>query len=352
MNYYPFYKNTTQLNFQAYTDSFSKCPSNINYKSSSIDIGSQCRSNYKIITPTVTISSDGSVLFNGIAPANYSEIVNIPFGCTNANIMVIGSGGGGGPSGGDGAPDGSNGSGGTFATFNCPFLNLETSLTVLIGKPGMGTSGSQGFPTLNYFESNPPATANSTTIISNLRTIATILGGINGNIGIHTGMTGTSGSEPRTTTPTDSSLYSGLTFTNLQPSSSVSINQTTSYSGNISLSTSSYPLNLLQNSIFKLNDSGTGSQYPINIYPDYTGLLPLFFGSNYTDSRIPPIKNTDGVVSSTIITNISYGSGGYSGKRYNSPYHYGYYGASSSNTGPGAAGAPGIVIIFWRYNII
>lgn len=357
MNTYNSFITTAQtpLKFQQKTDIFSTSP-NVNYISST-DIGPQCRSNYTILTPTITVNNR-YIYFDGNNPQDSTYTVNVPPNCTNANIMIIASGGGGGRSGGNGAGNGVNGSGGGFLSFNYK-CNVNETLTVTIGQPGMGTS--QGTNDAysngsNYFQfSNNANNATPTTIVSNINgSLVSVPGGKGGAVGTTSLPVNTPGSGQATIYfPSNISVYNNVS------SDPVISPFLFAGSGNTNVnSTSDYPLNLLQNPIVKLNNNGNDIiQYPYVPHNSMYYYSPLFLGSNYIPypyyTNGSTIRNGDVAVTDPtgVSISISYGSGGFAGNRYNlNSGQMGYYGWNGDLSGPGAAGAPGIVIIFWRYN--
>lgn len=295
-------------------------------------------------------------------------------------------GGAGQNSGRGGDGDGYGGGGGAFVSGNYRFTDptIVNSVTYTVGRGGNGgfvQGYSQGLTSV-YFSGASGAyaygqTGRSTTITFNDTNLIMTANGGNGG-------------SPSNTGGTFTWTYSGTTTT-LQPATQYGSNYPTPNSSNIYGvygagyqapggvlgGYSGFDTNLTQNT------SNPGSYNFIPWYTPNTPLPATFpMGSNYYYNLFglavnqPSLTNwsaTKNVCTPYITSNIwssyvnqgqpqvstfnytyfAYGSGGYGGIRSQSTfagYINGLNGVDTSDIGPGAAGAPGLIIFFYRYD--
>jgi hypothetical protein len=330
-------------------ETFSLVTNTIGYNSTTNPINwSNYRGHYQIFYNTT---------YTDMVPTSYN--INAPPGCTNVTGLIIGGGGAGGNSNVGGGGDGSMGAGGGCIAFNNRFIN-PLSLTNTIGVQ-VGNGGAAGNQSSYYSANSSYFCGNSGSYTNGLTGGTSIVSFIDSlNQYIAYGGTGGSGNgyslNPGGTTayPINSTYGTVLFRQNGESTNNGSRNNTGGRSGfYVSLNNPSYTIPYYFNNI---SLSTSNNNLPVGTVNNYK----LTYGISINLSNGVPIGNSTNYTSTnTWVTPSSsdsqnylygtYGTGGYQGTRGSGTTFPGFppYGV---DYGPGAAGGPGIVVLFYKYD--
>jgi len=346
----------------------------------------------KLVPYTTPTISDFTTIYRGAysvyaTPGSYS--IPPPVGCTNMNIIAIGGGGAGSNSGVSGFGDGVCGGGGGCVIFNYRFTNATTlsnqsttnTVQLYVGQGGnAGSDQSNGSYFYNsnstYFSgTNSPYNVYSsgstagwgmngytTSIGINNYSIADAGGGGGGG-SANSGTAGAAGTYTISSGAVGNGTITQITGLELGYNGNVgsySYGGTSGYDASQFSTTSVFGSAYYQ--AFNVDTSYITPNPSVNnnlsnnyLYTTYSGpqILMLLHGSSISSYNasggIPTTYSTNDNINYYI--NTYYGSGGIAGRRWGSTaLPIGYFSIGDSEYAPGSAGAPGVVVIFYRYD--
>lgn len=291
------------------------------------------------------------------AQYNTQYTVNPYIGCSNVDIIAIGGGSSGGNSGVYGYGDGAHGGGGGCVIFNYRFPNVTTSSTINAITLNVGAGGRAGNDSayngnsLNYYNQNnlyfsgsPTSTENEigsdTKITINSVLVATAGGGGNATTGDSGSSAGGSSTINNSTNVSNCTGFTSKTFNGV--------------AGNYTYPGASgwmqYVYGRGQYAVSYYTGDWTDNQWLSSSSPVMPGYR-LQHGQNYNGF-------TGGSNSGPSSTSGSgpFGYGGYGGSRgyanimSNTRGFVVAYNQDGPWFGPGSAGGPGTVVVFFRYD--